>query len=142
MKPVLWGKHFWYTIHFVALGYPQNPDEEDVINYKNFYNNLQNILPCYKCSQHYVKHLNKIPLSLTDLQNNTNLFFWTVKMHNLVNADLKKPILDNDEAWNMYNDEEVFQKTNSSRVVLLNKMNFYLLIFVIFIIVLMYRFIS
>ena len=35
----VWGSHLWYSMHFIALGYPNNPSNADKNNYKNFYEN-------------------------------------------------------------------------------------------------------
>ena len=37
IKPNIWGPHGWKFLHYVSLGYPENPTPEDKINYKNFY---------------------------------------------------------------------------------------------------------
>ena len=55
MNPEIWGPSAWMFLHSVSLAYPKNPDEEDRLNYGNFFNNLQPILPCQKCSNNYPK---------------------------------------------------------------------------------------
>ena len=52
-----WGPGAWSFIHYVALAYPENPTGEDKENYKMFYANLINVLPCQKCALNYQKHL-------------------------------------------------------------------------------------
>ena len=37
IKPSIWGPHGWKFMHYVSLGYPSNPTEEDKKNYKTFY---------------------------------------------------------------------------------------------------------
>ena len=38
-----WGEYLWHTIHFVALGYPNNPSDIDKKNYKNFFEIKNNL---------------------------------------------------------------------------------------------------
>ena len=102
MKPNIWGKHFWYTIHFIALDYPEEPSNEDKRDFQVFFENLHKVIPCYKCSVNYIKHLNERPLENKDLENNKTLFKWTVDIHNIVNRDLKKQEMSYDDAWRLY----------------------------------------
>jgi hypothetical protein len=93
----VWGPPFWETIHNVALAYPDNPSSQDKINYKQFYLNLDKVLPCTIC----VKYMRDIVASydISDyLDSPTHLFEWTVLIHNAVNKHLKKPILTLDVA--------------------------------------------
>tara|TARA_B110000037_G_C17085506_1_gene491785 strand:+ start:194 stop:631 length:438 start_codon:yes stop_codon:yes gene_type:complete len=102
MKPDIWGKHFWYTIHFIALDYPEEPNNEDKRDFQMFFENLHKVIPCYKCSVNYIKHLNERPLENKNLENNKTLFKWTVDIHNIVNRDLKKKEMSYDDAWRLY----------------------------------------
>ena len=34
IKPSIWGPHGWKFMHYVSLGYPNNPTENDKLNYK------------------------------------------------------------------------------------------------------------
>lgn len=102
MKPDIWGKHFWYTIHFIALDYPEKPSNEDKRDFQTFFENLHKVIPCYKCSVNYIKHLKERPLENGDLENNETLFKWTVDIHNIVNRDLKKKQMPYDDAWRLY----------------------------------------
>lgn len=94
---LVWGPPFWETIHNVALAYPENPSSQDKINYKQFYLNLDKVLPCTIC----VKYMRDIVASydISDyLDSPMHLFEWTVLIHNAVNKHLKKPILTLDVA--------------------------------------------
>lgn len=109
MKPSIWGKHFWFTIHFIALSFPENPSQEDVRNYQVFFENLHTVLPCYQCSLNYIKHLKSRPLTEKDLSNNSNLFNWTVDIHNITNKDLGKEVWSYDRANRFYMNHENFK---------------------------------
>lgn len=89
MEPRVWGKYIWTSIHMIALGYPDKPTQEDKTNYKQFYVNLWKVIPCYKCSINYQKHLKQLPID-EHLNDNMSLFKWTVDFHNIVNKKVGK----------------------------------------------------
>lgn len=105
MHPDVWGRFLWYSIHFVALDYPENPSPQDRAKYKSFFENLGAVIPCYKCSVNYKRHLEELPL-VSDgadfLENRGSLFAWTVELHNIVNKELGKPVVSLDDAFAMY----------------------------------------
>jgi hypothetical protein len=102
MQPDIWGKYIWLTIHLVSIGYPKIPNDSDKTDYKEFYENLYKILPCYTCAENYKKHLLILPLSDSVLESNKTLFNWTIDMHNIVNKMLGKPIITYSKAYEMY----------------------------------------
>lgn len=101
MNPDKWGPHLWKSIHYIALGYPQNPDDIIKQSYKNFYINLWRYIPCYKCSKNYKNHLKEIDIDLF-LNSTEKLFEWTVLLHNIVNRDLGKKQLSLKDAYTLY----------------------------------------
>jgi hypothetical protein len=101
MDPQAWGSCLWRTIHILAIGYPDKPSYENTIAYKNFFENLWKVLPCHSCSVNYKRHLKEVPLD-DYLVSNSKLFEWTVTLHNLVNAELNKPLMSLDDATKLY----------------------------------------
>jgi hypothetical protein len=89
MEPSVWGKYLWSSIHFIALGFPDKPTQEDKNIYRQFYTDFWKVIPCHKCSQNYIKHLQELPIE-PYLVDNMTLFEWTVKLHNIVNKKLHK----------------------------------------------------
>jgi hypothetical protein len=90
--PDVWGPHGWKFIHFVTLGYPNNPSKEQKKTYKNFFESLQKVIPCSICANHYKKHLGKFPLSDDILNSKRNLIEWGMNVHNAVNITHGKKI--------------------------------------------------
>ena len=101
LGPDVWGPHGWKFLHFVAIGYPKNPTDEDKLNYKNFFTMIPNILPCSICSDHYSKNLIKYPLTNEILTDRIKLFNWTVDMHNEVNITNNKNKINYDLAFKL-----------------------------------------
>ena len=90
IPPDVWGPFFWHTIHITALGYPTNPSYAHKKAAKEFFESLRFLLPCPICSEHYIAHLEKYPIS-PHLDRRSDLFRWTILLHNEVNKTLEKP---------------------------------------------------
>lgn len=109
MHPDVWGRFLWYSIHFIALDYPENPTPQDRVKYKSFFENLGSVIPCYKCSVNYKRHIEELPLVSEAgdfLENKGTLFAWTVELHNIVNKELGKPVMSLDSAFAMYTKDD------------------------------------
>jgi hypothetical protein len=105
MVPDIWGRFLWYSIHFIAMDYPEDPSEEDRRSYKEFFENLWKVIPCYKCGVNYKRHLLELPVVSNTgdfLRSKEALFTWTVELHNIVNTELGKPTMSVGEAKAMY----------------------------------------
>jgi hypothetical protein len=86
-----WGPYFWNTIHYTALGYPEDTPSVDIrAKYKDFYEALGFVIPCMKCSKNYINHIREIPID-PFLVSRDMLFKWTVNIHNIVNKEIGKP---------------------------------------------------
>ena len=101
IKPNLWGPHGWKFMHYVSLGYPENPTIDNKNRYKNFYYSLQDVLPCEKCRENYKKNIMNHPID-PHLENKESLIKWVIDIHNKVNQELNKETLDYQEATNLY----------------------------------------
>jgi hypothetical protein len=84
-----WGPVYWSMIHNAALNYPDRPTDADKLHYKAFFNGLVHVIPCQLCRQHYEGHLHVLPV-VQGLSSRTDLFAWTVHLHNAVNRHLGK----------------------------------------------------
>ncbi len=96
--PDKWGPHVWQALHYITLGYPENPTEDQKKKYKNFFVLLKDTLPCSVCANHYGENLKKMPLSDKDLKNKESLVKWLINFHNIVNEMKEKPIIKYIEA--------------------------------------------
>ena len=113
--PDIWGPHGWKFIHYITLGYPSKPTEEDKIKYYNFFTDLGNVIPCSICANHYKQHLKITPLNDQALKNTESLIAWAITMHNHVNArngkkiyslkDAVKAIIENDDGCVVLEDD-------------------------------------
>ena len=101
IKPSVWGPHGWKFMHFVSLGYPENPSQGDKRQYKEFYESLQHILPCGACAQNYKLNLQDMPID-NSLDSRDTLIKWVIDIHNRVNQETGKKTMIHEEALNLY----------------------------------------
>lgn len=139
--PEVWGPHGWKFIHYVTLAYPVYPTDEQKEKYKAFFTLLSDILPCPMCGKHYKEHLLLLPLTDTVLSCRENLVNWAIDMHNMVNADKNKEIVDYAKARELIGKDTVcnvdtFSNTNSvkANIIQETKTNseLYYLMFIVF----------
>ena len=88
-------------MHFVSLGYPDNPSQDDRRQYKEFYESLQHILPCGACAQNYKLNLQEMPIE-NSLDSRDTLIKWVIDIHNEENQETGKKTLGHEEALNLY----------------------------------------
>ena len=96
IPPEVWGPFFWQTIHITALGYPPNPSHAHKKAAKEFFESLRFLIPCPICKEHYIEFLSKYPIT-PHLDRRTDLFRWTILIHNEVNKNLKKNVYTEDQ---------------------------------------------
>ena len=130
-----WGEYIWHTIHFVSLGYPRNPSNIDKKNYKIFYENLKNVIPCDECSKHLEETLKKIEIN-NFLSSREKLFEWTVLLHNEVNKLLKRKQWSVDSAFSYYTNP-LFNLKNSTKC--FNKSYLIIILLLLIILIILYK---
>jgi hypothetical protein len=87
----IWGEHMWESIHCVAFGYPVEPTNEQKEQYKNFFIQIQYVLPCRYCRESYGQFItteDDLILKESDLKNRESITRWTYRLHNRVNKKL------------------------------------------------------
>ena len=99
MNNNIWGPSAWLFLHSVTFQYPEEPTMEDKENYKQFFNSLQNILPCPKCRDHYQKNIQDLPIQLN---SRDELIQWLINIHNNVNKSNNKDILSYEDVKKIY----------------------------------------
>jgi len=107
MNQNIWGPHLWFSLHTISIVYPLKPTDNDKKNYKNFFINLKEVIPCSICKKNYVRHLSEHPLD-NFLDNRKSLVYWVIDMHNMVNAEIGKKILSYENVIKKY--ETVYKK--------------------------------
>ena len=107
MNQNIWGPHLWFSLHTISFNYPISPSNNDMKDYKNFFINLENVIPCSVCKKNYIRHLKEHPIN-DYLDNRKKLVYWVIDMHNMVNAEIGKKILSYEYVIKKY--ENVYKK--------------------------------
>jgi hypothetical protein len=105
--PDTWGPHGWKFIHYVTLGYPENPTKSDKQHYESFFILLKHILPCSICANHYKETYEQMPLNDTILNNRELLIRWGIDLHNVVNKMKNKTVVPYEKARRMIEDDMI-----------------------------------
>jgi len=103
MNPEVWGRHGWFFLHSITMGYPDKPTPNDADSFRAFFYMLPNVLPCDVCRKHFADHLrsNNIERALTSKRT---LVEWLIQVHNMTNRSLGKRELNYDQVIALYTD--------------------------------------
>jgi hypothetical protein len=104
--PLLWGKPFWFTLHFGALNFPENPDDEMIRTAVGFILGIPIMLPCDICKNHAYEYINERKNSLYKIASNKDSlfkFYW--EFHNDVNIKTGKRTITLREAYDIFLNE-------------------------------------
>lgn len=86
----VWGPHYWFIIHTVAMTYPKVPGSTTKKRYYTFYKELPYFLPHKKSRKLFTDILDKYPIT-PYLDSKESLIKWTHYIHNKVNIKYNKP---------------------------------------------------
>ena len=110
----IWGPHAWLFLHTITFNYPENPSEQDKVNFFTFFDSLKHVLPCAKCRKHYQENSKDLK---DNLNSKDDLVKWLINIHNNVN------IINNKSAWtyhDVYNKyQDIYNTTNPINNVLI-----------------------
>jgi hypothetical protein len=140
LGPNIWGAHLWKALHMISLGYPNEPNEEQKKNYKTFFENFYKVIPCSICSNNYKNNLKELPITNDTMKNQQNLVKWIIDIHNIVNKELKKPIIEHDDAllliFNNFNNSHKHKHLqNKQNTLIKTSYTLFLLLIILFILI-------
>ena len=101
LDPTIWGPHFWFVLHTIALTYPNTPNEVTRKKYYDFIQNLPIFLPVEEIGNTFSQFLDKFPVT-PYLDSRTSFVKWMHFIHNKINASLGKDELTMEEAMSAY----------------------------------------
>ena len=103
LDPKIWGPHYWFFIHTLAMTYPHYPNAVSKKKYYEFIQNLPLFIPVEDISKEFEKLIDKYPIT-PYLDNRDSFIRWTHFIHNKINEKLEKqPISLNDFYVQYYN---------------------------------------
>lgn len=105
LDPKVWGPHYWFFLHTVAMTYPHHPNAVTKKKYYEFVQNIPIFIPVEEISKEFEKLIDVYPIT-PYLDNRDSFVRWMHFIHNKINEKLeKKPITLNEffvEYYNQY----------------------------------------
>jgi hypothetical protein len=105
LDPKIWGPHYWFFLHTVAMTYPHHPNAVTKKKYYEFVQNIPLFIPVEQMSKEFESLTDKYPIT-PYLDNRDSFVRWMYFIHNKINEKLEKPqITFNDffvEYYNQY----------------------------------------
>ena len=90
LDPKIWGPHYWFFLHTLAMTYPHHPNTVTKKKYYEFIQNLPLFLPVEQISKEFEKLIEKYPVT-PYLDNRVSFVRWMHFIHNKINEKLEKP---------------------------------------------------
>jgi len=101
LDPKIWGPHYWFFLHTVALCYPKTPNEVTKKKYYDFIHNFPLFIPIEDIGNTFSKLIDKYPVT-PYLDSRDSFTRWVHFIHNKINVALKLPELTMDQAMSSY----------------------------------------
>ena len=114
LDPKVWGPHYWFFLHTLAMTYPHHPNTVTKKKYYEFIQNLPLFLPVEEISGEFSKLIDKYPIT-PYLDNRDSFVRWMHFIHNKINEKLEKPQITLNEFFLQYYDEYKSQDEKSAQ---------------------------
>ena len=92
LDPNVWGPHFWFFLHTLAISYPHYPNAVTKKKYYELIQNLPLFIPVESIGHDFIKLLDDYPVTAY-LDNKESLIKWMHFIHNKINEKLEKPTI-------------------------------------------------
>lgn len=113
LDPKIWGPHYWFFLHTLAMCYPNYPNEVTKKKYYDFIQNLPMFIPIEKIATYFAKLLDEYPVQ-PYLDNRESFVRWIWFIHNKINQKLEKPQMSLNDFYVKYYEE---YKTSDKKMI-------------------------
>ena len=90
LNPGVWGPHYWFFLHTIALNYPHYPNDVTRKKYYELINNIPLFIPVESIASEFAKLLDEYPIS-SYLDSRDEFVRWMHFIHNKINEKLEQP---------------------------------------------------
>jgi hypothetical protein len=104
LDPKIWGPHYWFFLHTVAITYPHHPNAVTKKKYYEFVQNLPLFIPVEQISKEMEKMIDLYPIT-PYLDNRDSFVRWMHFIHNKINEKLEKPQITLNDFFVQYYNE-------------------------------------
>ena len=84
LDPLIWGPHFWFVLHTLAISYPHHPNAVTKKKYYELIQNLPLFIPVETIGNDFIKILDTYPVT-SYLDDRESLIKWMHFIHNKIN---------------------------------------------------------
>lgn len=117
LNPEIWGPHYWFFLHTIAINYSNNPNETLKKKYYELILNFALFIPNVEIANNYLKLIDIYPVT-PYLDNRDSLMRWVHFIHNKINDKLGKQQISFQEGLEEYyknyipkeNEKQAFKK--------------------------------
>jgi hypothetical protein len=104
LDPTIWGPHYWFFLHTIAMTYPIRPNDVTKKKYYEFIQNLPLFIPVEAMGNEFSKLLEQYPI-ITYLDSRDSFIRWMHFIHNKINEKLEKPKISINDFYVKYYEE-------------------------------------
>ena len=137
LDPKIWGPHYWFVLHTIALNYPLNPTDIIKKKYYDFILNLPLFIPINDISNKFSKFLDEFPVT-PYLDSRESFIKWIYFIHNKINISLDLPEISLEESFRIYFKNYESKIDINKKNLIKKKYIYYTILIVLLIIVLFY----
>jgi len=101
LDPKIWGPHYWFFLHTVAMTYPHHPNAVTKKKYYEFVQNLPLFIPVEEISKEFEQLIDLYPIT-PYLDNRDSFIRWIHFVHNKINEKLEKPQISLNDFYVQY----------------------------------------
>lgn len=104
LDPDIWGPHYWFFLHTIAMSYPDHPNDVTKKKYYEFIMNLPLFIPIENMGNQFSKLLDEFPVT-SYLDSRNSFIRWIHFIHNKINEKLEKPKITLEDFYYKYYQE-------------------------------------
>lgn len=104
LDPNIWGPHYWFFLHTIAMTYPIHPNAVTKKKYYDFVQNIPLFIPVESMAGEFSKLLDQYPVQ-PYLDNRESFIRWLWFIHNKINKKLEKPQISLNDFYVKYYEE-------------------------------------
>jgi hypothetical protein len=104
LDPKIWGPHYWFFLHTIAMSYPLHPNAVTKKKYYDFVQNIPLFIPVESMAGEFSKLLDQYPVQ-PYLDNKESFIRWMWFIHNKINTKLEKPQISLNDFYVNYYEE-------------------------------------
>jgi hypothetical protein len=101
LDPKVWGPHYWFFLHTVAMCYPHRPNTITKKKYYEFIHNIPLFIPIEGIATYFSQLLDQYPVS-PYLDSRDAFIRWMHFIHNKINQRLEKPSISLSKFYENY----------------------------------------